>query len=288
MLQGKRNAMHLIQYDYEYSPNNMKKTSKSESNKKPLSYVQYRMFVDTLQDKVHNKYELRAKHNEDNQDIQPQVRKPSMRLCMDKIKELNNISKTKGVGEPSRIEREVKELEESFPSFKTEKKLSKIKILVPLMELARNPSYDKKIKKVIQPKGSTSPPDTVNLQDDSPTIVFGPHIDEKDEVVAPFYVTLNIHDKVLHNCMLDSRASQNIMPKVGMEKLGLEITISYHDLYFFDARKVKCYGLIKDMVVTLAQLLAKSIMMDVAVVDVLVNYGMLLFRTWARKLGGTI
>jgi hypothetical protein len=49
---------------------------------------------------------------------------------------------------------------------------------------------------------------------------------------------------------------------------------------------VKCDGLIKDMVVTLAQLPVKSIMMDVVVVDVPANYGMLLSRTWARNLGG--
>jgi hypothetical protein len=115
-----------------------------------------------------------------------------------------------------------------------------------------------------------------------------PHIDDKEEFVAPFYVTLNIHDKMLHNCMLDSGASHNLMPKVVMEKLGLEITRPYHDLYSFDARKVKCDGLIKDMVVTLAQLPVKSIMMDVVVVDVPANYGMFLSRTWERKLGGTM
>jgi hypothetical protein len=93
---------------------------------------------------------------------------------MDKFKELNNIPKTKEVGEPSKIEREVKELEESVPPFNIEKELSKIKYSFPLMELARNPSYHKQIEKVIQVKGSTSPPDTVNLQDESPTIVFGP------------------------------------------------------------------------------------------------------------------
>jgi hypothetical protein len=90
--------------------------------------------------------------------------------------------------------------------------------------------------------GPTNQPDTLNVQDECPTIVFGPHIDEKEYYVAPFYVTLNIHDKMLHNCMLDSGASHNLMPKIVMEKLGLEITRPYHDLYSFDSRKVKCEG----------------------------------------------
>jgi hypothetical protein len=88
--------------------------------------------------------------------------------------------------------------------------------------------------------------------------------------------------------MLDSVASHKLMPKKIMEKLGLEITRPYHDLYSFNSRKFKCEGLIKDMVVTLAQLPVKSIMMDVVVVDVPSNYGMLLSRTWEGKLGGTM
>jgi len=78
------------------------------------------------------------------------------------------------------------------------------------------------------------------------------------------------------------------MPKSVMEKLGLEITRPYHDLYSFDSRKVRCLGLIKDLVVTLSQLPVKSIMMDVLVVDVPPDYGMLISRSWAKKLGGTI
>jgi len=71
------------------------------------------------------------------------------------------------------------------------------------------------------------------------------------------------------------------MPEVVMEKLGLEINRPYHDLYSFDVRKVKCDGMIKYMVVTLAQCPVKSIMIDVVVVDVPANYGMFLSRTWA-------
>jgi len=53
------------------------------------------------------------------------------------------------------------------------------------------------------------------------------------------------------------------MKKIIMEKLGLEITIPYQDLYSFDARKDKCLGMIKYLVVNLAQIPVKNIMMDV-------------------------
>ena len=71
--------------------------------------------------------------------------------------------------------------------------------------------------------------DTLNLTDDKPKLLFGPKVEGKyqEGFVPPFYVSLNIHDKIPHNVMLDSGASQNLMPKVVMEILGLEITKPY-------------------------------------------------------------
>jgi hypothetical protein len=70
--------------------------------------------------------------------------------------------------------------------------------------------------------------------------------------------------------------------------LGLEITKAYHDLYSFDSRKVKCLGVIKDLVVTLFQFPMKSIVMDIVVADVPPKFRMLLSRSWIKRLGGTL
>jgi hypothetical protein len=68
--------------------------------------------------------------------------------------------------------------------------------------------------------------DMVNLTDDQPELLFGPKVDGHTDTgaVSPFYISLNIHDLILHNAMLDSGASHNLMPKAVMEKLGLEVT----------------------------------------------------------------
>ena len=84
---------------------------------------------------------------------------------------------------------------------------------------------------------------------------------------------------VVHNGMLDSGASHNLMPKRVVESLGLEMTRPYKDLYSFDSRRVKCLGLIKDMVVTLNKLPTKTIVMDVVVADIPPKFGMLLSRS---------
>jgi hypothetical protein len=88
--------------------------------------------------------------------------------------------------------------------------------------------------------------------------------------------------------MLDSGASHNVIPKAIMDKLGLEITRPYGDLYSFDSRRFKCLGMIKDLVVTLAQVPIKSVMMDVVIADIPPKYGLLLSRSWGAKLGGSL
>ena len=76
--------------------------------------------------------------------------------------------------------------------------------------------------------------------------------------------------------MIDSRASHNLMPKAIMEKLGLDITRPYHDLYSFNLGKVCCLGLIKDLVVSLKKIPTKNVLMDVVVVDIPPRFFMLL------------
>jgi len=132
--------------------------------------------------------------------------------------------------------------------------------------------------------------DDVNLNDDQSKLLFGPEIEGKPQEggVHPFYVNLNILDKILHNSIVDSGASHNLMPKVVMEKLGLDITRQYKDLYSFDSSKVRCLGLIKDLCVTLAQIPAKSLVMDIVVADNPPKYGTLLSRSYHIILGHSI
>lgn len=66
------------------------------------------------------------------------------------------------------------------------------------------------------------------------------------------------------------------MPRMVMEELGLNITKEYHDLYTFDSKKVKCVGVIKDLVVSLTYLPMKSLVMDIIVADIPPHFGMLL------------
>lgn len=113
-------------------------------------------------------------------------------------------------------------------------------------------------------------------------------IENCEDSSPSFYVSLTIHDKILHNCLVDVVASHNLFPKAVMDKLGLDISKPYHDLFSFDSRKVKCLRLIKDLAFTLPQLPMKSIMMDIMVADIPPKFGMLFSKGWIKRLGGTL
>jgi hypothetical protein len=62
-------------------------------------------------------------------------------------------------------------------------------------ELARNPIYKKKIAKTINFSNVECQADVINLQDEKPTIMFGLDIENSKDYVAPFYITLVVHDQ---------------------------------------------------------------------------------------------
>jgi hypothetical protein len=146
---------------------------------------------------------------------------------------------------------EVKSFNKISYSFNFESEIQKVKIPMPLTELMKNDIFKFAILKSLQPKNPIVA-DYVNLQDDNPTVTIGPMVEDRDDSCPPFYISLNVHDKILHNCLLDSRVSHNLMPKAVMDELGLDITNPYHDLFSFDSRKVRCLDLIKDLVINLA------------------------------------
>ena len=167
--------------------------------------------------------------------------------------------------------------------FNLEAEIGKLKISIPFSELAKHEVYRQQIQKSLQ---MPEVKDSVNVLDDTPELLFGLEVNGKSTYgfVLPFYVSLHIHDKILHNAMFDSGASHNLMPKAVMEKLNLDITRPYKDLFSFDSSQVKCLGLIKDLCVSLVQFPNKTILMDIVVADIPTKYGMLLSRSWGAKL----
>lgn len=137
--------------------------------------------------------------------------------------------------QPRKLVMEIREVPTS--SFNFESELSKIKVPIPLLELLKISAYKEYFLKILQPSLAAS--DFINLQDENPTIYPRSLVQEvDDDSPAPFYLSLNVHDKLFHNCLIDSGASHNLMYKKVMDELGLQITRENHDLFTFDSSRV--------------------------------------------------
>ena len=99
-----------------------------------------------------------------------------------------------------------------------------VKILIPFNELLKNKKYRDKIIEMVKGEGDFQL-EILEVNYDAPIISFRTRLNNGDEEeVPPFYLSLNVHDMVVHNAMLDSRASHNLMQKWVVESMGLEVT----------------------------------------------------------------
>ena len=73
-----------------------------------------------------------------------------------------------------------------------------------------------------------------------------------------------------------------------MDQLGLDMTRPCKDLFTFMSNKGKLLGLIKDLIISLAQIPGKTLVMDVVMVDTAPNFGMLLSRYWEAKIKSSL
>jgi len=96
--------------------------------------------------------------------------------------------------------------------FSLTKELEKIITQVPLTELVKTQAYQREITEFINLSQNVNINDIVTLQEDKTVVVFGSHVEEVYSSTPPFYISLLVHDLLLHNCMSDSRASHNLMP----------------------------------------------------------------------------
>ena len=114
------------------------------------------------------------------------VAKPSNETQVSRAKQVEAKAVQTKKPENTKVEVQTREIKKKFMAFNLEKKINKIKIPMPLVELARNLVYKNKIAKEINLSDVECQADVINLQDEKPTIMFGPHIENSKDYVAPF------------------------------------------------------------------------------------------------------
>ncbi|KAH9304017.1 hypothetical protein KI387_008421, partial [Taxus chinensis] len=79
-----------------------------------------------------------------------------------------------------------------------------------------------------------------------PKVYLGTSLVKSQLNVDPFFTTLVIKDKLLHNYMFDFGASCNVMPLEVMNELGIKVTV-YGKCTAMDSREVPVVGCVKDL-----------------------------------------
>jgi hypothetical protein len=163
-----------------------------------------------------NRYNLRSKRKEGKNDV------PDQRTEAEKpAKDVVDDSRGKKIQTPYPMVKtpipEVKEIPKPTSPFNFEHEIQKIRIPVPLSKLVKHEYFKMILFKLLLPEPSNHPIDSINLQDERPAVILGPMVEDRDYSSPPLYTSLNIHDKVMHNCLMDSRASHNLMPKTVIE-----------------------------------------------------------------------
>lgn len=177
-------------------------------------------------------------------------------------------------------------------SFDIANTLAQMKVSVPLLEMMKFLEYREKTLKVINgvSKEETKEHKQNSQNNDNPilTIYLGSTITKNPSQVDPFYLTLMINNKMIKNCMIESRAAINVMPVGVMKELGMSVDTNFGKCYAMDNRSVPVVGVMKDVEFKLGACPKASYKTYITVVDVPPNYGMLLSRQWSILIGGHV
>jgi hypothetical protein len=102
--------------------------------------------------------------------------------------------------------------------------------------------------------------------------------------VPPFLLTFEIFNKNVHNCMVDSDASSNVMPLSICQKINAEVKPSDLKIIQLDLTNVKVIGELKNVLIRPSSNPKVHQIIDIIVVDIPEFYGLFLSRDWSEQL----
>ena len=97
----------------------------------------------------------------------------------------------------------------------------------------------------------------------------------------PFLVTLEILNHKVHNCLVDSGSSMNVMPLAVCKKLNGQLKPTIWDVTQLDKTSVKVVGEMKNVLIRLSTNKKIFQYLNIVVVDIPDGYGLILNRDWS-------
>jgi hypothetical protein len=164
--------------------------------------------------------------------------------------------------------------------------LTKLRITLSFMEIVKIPQQRKKILKILDEPSNRIEVVVTNSKQQKNYSSIKPR-----GKFSSFNITIENHDVVLHNCLVDSGETNNIMLRPVMETLGMGCTKYYETGEInceIDSRKVQTYGEIKYFCAWITAAPHIAIGFTIIVVDLSPSYGVVLGRDWSSMIGGYI
>jgi hypothetical protein len=101
--------------------------------------------------------------------------------------------------------------------------------------------------------------------------------------IPPFLLTFETINQNVHNSLVDSGASSNVMPYSICKKLNVEPQVCNKKIIQLDRSHVKVLGELKDVLIHLSSNSKVHQTIDIIVVDILEAYEVILRRDWLAK-----
>ena len=102
--------------------------------------------------------------------------------------------------------------------------------------------------------------------------------DRSNSHTPPFLLTYEIYNRNLHNCLIDSGASSNIMPASVCSKLNIKPQKSAIHIVQLDRTKVRVLGEINSVTIRLSADPRVVQRIDILIADIPKFYGLILSR----------
>jgi ribonuclease HI len=104
----------------------------------------------------------------------------------------------------------------------------------------------------------------------------------------PFYISVNILDKIAHCCLIDGGSGPSVMSKIIMEELGLSCTNeNVRSMLSYNNQQQSMIGEIKYVTLVLCAHPEIRTTLNIQVIDMPVNnYSIILGRDWKALMGG--
>jgi hypothetical protein len=142
------------------------------------------------------------------------------------------------------------------------------------------------LKSVENPTTSTDQGGNISAMDlrNKPTMNAFSEDNNKKPFVPPFLLTFEVFNINLHNCLVESGASSNVMPLSICKTLNTVPLKSDKHVIQLDKTQVKVMGELKYVIIKIAMHPKFVQVIDIIVVDIPEAYGLLLSRDWSEKL----